>query len=85
MCRKIFFGTQKMAQTIDTSTFIEGGEIMTQWQINRAGLLSFWYYDEEIFEFADGKLLFQLLLQLMNQLLYQLLPILLLRLFDSHY
>lgn len=30
---------------------------MTQWQINRAGLLSFWYYDEEIFEFADGKLL----------------------------
>lgn len=30
---------------------------MTKWQINRAGLLSFWYYDEEIFEFADGKLL----------------------------
>lgn len=30
---------------------------MTKWQMNRAGLLSFWYYDEEIFEFADGKLL----------------------------
>lgn len=30
---------------------------MTKWQMNRAGLLSFWYYDEEIFEFTDGKLL----------------------------
>lgn len=30
---------------------------MTKWQMNRAGLLNFWYYDEEIFEFADGKLL----------------------------
>lgn len=30
---------------------------MTQWQMNRAGLLSFWYYDDEIFDFADGKLL----------------------------
>lgn len=25
--------------------------------MNRAGLLNFWYYDDEIFEFADGKLL----------------------------
>lgn len=25
--------------------------------MNRAGLLNFWYYDEEIFTFADGKLL----------------------------
>ncbi|MGM9950036.1 MAG: TIGR02680 family protein [Lysinibacillus sp.] len=30
---------------------------MTKWQMNRAGLLNFWYYDEEIFEFAEGKLL----------------------------
>lgn len=30
---------------------------MTKWQMNRAGLLSFWYYDEEIFDFVDGKLL----------------------------
>jgi len=30
---------------------------MNKWQINRAGLLNFWYYDEEIFTFADGKLL----------------------------
>lgn len=30
---------------------------MTKWQMNRAGLLSFWYYDDEIFDFADGKLL----------------------------
>lgn len=26
-------------------------------QLNRAGLLNFWYYDNEIFDFADGKLL----------------------------
>ncbi|MED4977344.1 TIGR02680 family protein [Heyndrickxia faecalis] len=28
-----------------------------KWVMNRAGLLNFWYYDDEIFEFADGKLL----------------------------
>lgn len=28
-----------------------------KWQLNRAGLLNFWYYDEEEFNFADGKLL----------------------------
>lgn len=28
-----------------------------QWQLNRAGLVNFWYYDEEIFNFEDGKLL----------------------------
>lgn len=30
---------------------------MTKWQMNRAGLLNFWYYDEEIFTFDQGKLL----------------------------
>lgn len=30
---------------------------MNKWKMNRAGLLNFWYYDEEIFHFADGKLL----------------------------
>ena len=30
---------------------------MNKWQINRAGLLNFWYYDEEFFTFANGKLL----------------------------
>ncbi|SHG51376.1 TIGR02680 family protein [Ornithinibacillus halophilus] len=30
---------------------------MNKWKMNRAGLLNFWYYDEEIFTFADGKLL----------------------------
>ncbi|WP_085992267.1 TIGR02680 family protein [Oceanobacillus senegalensis] len=30
---------------------------MNKWKMNRAGLLNFWYYDEEIFSFADGKLL----------------------------
>lgn len=30
---------------------------MNKWKMNRAGLLNFWYYDEEIFQFADGKLL----------------------------
>ncbi|UNC91165.1 TIGR02680 family protein [Candidatus Contubernalis alkaliaceticus] len=29
----------------------------SKWQLNRAGLLNFWYYDEEEFYFADGKLL----------------------------
>ncbi len=28
-----------------------------KWQLNRAGLLNFWYYDEEEFYFSDGKLL----------------------------
>lgn len=28
-----------------------------KWIINRAGLLNFWYYDEEEFDFSDGKLL----------------------------
>ncbi|MEH7117152.1 TIGR02680 family protein [Neobacillus vireti] len=27
------------------------------WVMNRAGLLNFWYYDDEIFHFNDGKLL----------------------------
>ena len=28
-----------------------------RWVLNRAGILNFWYYDEEEFHFADGKLL----------------------------
>lgn len=28
-----------------------------RWVINRAGLVNFWYYDEEIFEFSNGRLL----------------------------
>ncbi|MCM3727758.1 TIGR02680 family protein [Neobacillus cucumis] len=28
-----------------------------KWIMNRAGLLNFWYYDDETFEFSDGKLL----------------------------
>lgn len=28
-----------------------------RWQLSRAGLFNFWYYDEEEFGFADGKLL----------------------------
>lgn len=28
-----------------------------RWQLNRAGILNFWYYDEEEFNFSDGKLL----------------------------
>ncbi|MBM7706422.1 uncharacterized protein (TIGR02680 family) [Chryseomicrobium aureum] len=28
-----------------------------QWKMNRAGLVNFWYYDDETFDFADGKLL----------------------------
>lgn len=29
----------------------------SKWVMNRAGLLNFWYYDDEIFRFSDGKLL----------------------------
>jgi len=29
----------------------------SKWQMHRAGLINFWYYDEEEFYFADGKLL----------------------------
>lgn len=28
-----------------------------KWQLNRAGLLNFWYYDDEVFDFEKGKLL----------------------------
>lgn len=28
-----------------------------KWVMNRAGLLNFWYYDDEVFQFSDGKLL----------------------------
>lgn len=28
-----------------------------KWKMNRAGLLNFWYYDDEVFDFEDGKLL----------------------------
>ena len=28
-----------------------------KWQINRAGLVDFWYYDEETFEFSEGRML----------------------------
>lgn len=28
-----------------------------KWKLNRAGLFNFWYYDNEVFEFEDGKLL----------------------------
>ncbi|UFU00259.1 TIGR02680 family protein [Radiobacillus kanasensis] len=30
---------------------------MNKWKMNSAGLLNFWYYDEETFTFSDGKLL----------------------------
>lgn len=30
---------------------------MNKWMINRIGLINFWYYDDEEFEFSDGRLL----------------------------
>lgn len=30
---------------------------MSGWKMNRAGFLNFWYYDNEIFNFEDGKML----------------------------
>jgi uncharacterized protein (TIGR02680 family) len=32
-------------------------ETVNKWQLNRAGLFNFWYYDDEEFHFADGRLL----------------------------
>ena len=32
-------------------------EKRNKWRLSRAGLLNFWYYDEEIFHFSNGKLL----------------------------
>lgn len=29
----------------------------SEWQLNRIGLLDFWYYDEQEFEFVDGRML----------------------------
>ncbi|MFZ1781039.1 MAG: TIGR02680 family protein, partial [Enterococcus aquimarinus] len=30
---------------------------MKQWIVNRVGLLNFWYYQNQIFEFSDGRML----------------------------
>ena len=30
---------------------------MKKWQLNRIGLVNFWYYDDESFDFVDGKML----------------------------
>lgn len=30
---------------------------MSRWKMNRAGFVNFWYYDNEIFNFEDGRLL----------------------------
>ena len=27
------------------------------WRLNRAGLINFWYYDQQEFEFAEGRML----------------------------
>src|SRR5690606_16520492 len=36
----------------------KGGTVVNgRWRLNRAGIFNFWYYDEEIFPFSDGKLL----------------------------
>ncbi|KHE69822.1 hypothetical protein LD39_12330, partial [Halobacillus sp. BBL2006] len=32
-------------------------EKTNKWKMRRAGLLNFWYYDYEVFDFSDGKLL----------------------------
>ena len=32
---------------------------MKQWVINRVGLLNFWYYQNQIFELSEGKMLFR--------------------------
>ncbi len=29
----------------------------SEWQINRIGLMDFWYYDDQEFDFLDGRML----------------------------
>ena len=29
----------------------------SKWQISKVGLIDFWYYDEEEFDFLDGRML----------------------------
>lgn len=31
--------------------------VLERWQMNRAGVLNFWYYDEEVFAFEEGRLI----------------------------
>lgn len=31
--------------------------LVSKWEINRIGLIDFWYYDDEEFTFIDGRLL----------------------------
>lgn len=38
-----------------------------KWQINRVGLQNFWYYQDQVFEFAQGKLLLRGSMVLENQ------------------
>ena len=32
----------------------------SKWQISKVGLIDFWYYDEEEFDFLDGRMLLRL-------------------------
>ena len=31
----------------------------SRWKINKIGLLNYWWYDEEEFEFSDGRMIFK--------------------------
>jgi uncharacterized protein (TIGR02680 family) len=35
----------------------KGGQEMGRWQMNRVGILNFWYYDEEEFQLEEGRLI----------------------------
>lgn len=47
--------SQKVQKTQNAQ--VEGAQGNNPWQLYRAGIFNFWYYDEEEFFFADGKLL----------------------------
>lgn len=32
-------------------------QMENKWKVNRAGLFNYWYYEDQVFDFADGKLL----------------------------
>jgi hypothetical protein len=36
---------------------LELNESVNKWQVNRAGLFNYWYYEDEVFDFVGGKLL----------------------------
>ncbi|MEB3103196.1 TIGR02680 family protein [Ferviditalea candida] len=43
-----------MAMNVNTLAWVQNEE---RWRMGRVGILNFWYYDEEVFELEDGRLI----------------------------